>query len=265
MLPIVALLVFVGCDIVLGLDRVEPKIPILTATAGNNNVELSWVPDPNSNKFHVKRGEVSGVHEFLAEVTYGKTSYKDVTAMNGITYFYVLTAFGGDGETAPSNERTATPAATILTAFVTSAVLGSLVTGASGLFGVRIETGGSPITVKTLGRAFAPGNNQIHLVKLVDSATNADVPGGFVAVSMAGGSVGDFIYAQLTAPPVLNANATYFLVSQETAGADQFYNHDTTVETTDVASVTSSVRSSGSTYTADSAGPKAYGPLSFQY
>lgn len=270
MLPVVALLVFVGCDWVFGLDRQEPIVPVLTATPGNAKVELSWGADPGrAHKFHVKRGEISGVHEFVGEVMGSGNTYPDNNVTNGTTYFYVVTAFGEEGETDPSNEEMATPSDVILTAFVTpETTLGSLVPSAAGLFGMAIQVGPNPLTIKTLGRAFAPGNSQIHIIKIVevvDATTKTDVPNAFVAVSMAGGSVGQFNYAPLANSITLDADASYYIVSQEAAGGDQFYNHDTTIETTDVAVVTSSVRGTGTSYLEDAPGAKAYGPVNFQY
>jgi hypothetical protein len=67
-------------------------------------------------------------------------------------------------------------------------------------------------------------------------------------VSISNAAPGTFAYASLPNPVTLNASASYFIVSQETLGGDQRYDHDSTLQTSTVASVTSAVYSSGSTY-----------------
>jgi len=95
-------------------------------------------------------------------------------------------------------------------------------------------------------------------------AQGVDVPNAFVSVSMAGGVVGERRYAPLNPPVVLNAGATYFIVSQEIAGGDDFYNHNTMIQTTDVATVPSAARG-GPPYVEDSPAGRCYGLVDFQY
>ncbi len=266
MLPVVALLVFVGCGFTAG-SLPDASVPVLTATSLDCRVELRWPPDIEADKFQIKRGFTTGDYAVIKEVVTGGF-YADTTVMNGVTYFYVVTAWRGQIETAPSNEEIVTAVCatpTALITFVTGKSLGSLVSSASGSFGMVVQTGSAPVNVNALGRAFAPGNVQTHTVQIIDAASGAGVPGAFVSVSMAGGTDGVFRYAPLASAVTLNANSRYYLVSQETAGGDQFYNHDTTVTTTGVASVPASVRGDGVTFVEDSAGAVAYGPVDFQY
>jgi hypothetical protein len=81
-------------------------------------------------------------------------------------------------------------------------------------------------------------------VKLVVASTGADVVGGSVLVS--GGSAGQFTYASLATPVTLAANTAYYLVSAETSGGDPWYNDDTSVTATSVASANWPVYGSGS-------------------
>ena len=76
---------------------------------------------------------------------------------------------------------------------------------------------------------------------------------------------GEFRYANLGTPVTLNPNVSYYIVSRETSGGDRFYNRDTSVTTTGVATVTSSVFGDGTSYTPDGPAGHAYGPLDFQY
>jgi hypothetical protein len=71
------------------------------------------------------------------------------------------------------------------------------------------------------------GNSGTHPVKLVSASTGADIPGTSVTVSMAGGTPGQFSYTNLTSPVALTPNASYYLVSQETTGGDQWYDYGT--------------------------------------
>ena len=60
-------------------------------------------------------------------------------------------------------------------------------------------------------------------MKLVAS-DGTDVAGGAVTVSLPSGTPGTFTYVALASPVVLTANTTYYLISQEVNGGDQFYN-----------------------------------------
>lgn len=274
MLPIVALLAFVGCDWVLGLELREPKPPVLSAVAGNARVTLSWPEGQWTGRHHVKRGETSGVHEFLDEVPAGMYTYADTTVTNGTTYFYVVTAAGSDGESAPSNEVMVTPAAVLLTAFIDPVSSTGLTATATGWFGVAIELG-TPLTIKTLGRSFLPGNSQIHVMKVVkvvevnNVKSFTDVPGALVALPMPGPLELGYRFAPLSTAITINdpptPGAVYYIVSQEANGGDPFYNHTAMVTTTGVATVTGSVNGDGTSYVVDSTGSVAYGVANFQY
>lgn len=265
LLPIVALLAFVGCDVVFGLDRVDDPIPgpsNLTASGGDGKVILSWDEYADATAYTIHRGETSGHYTSHNTPTGPLTSYTDPTAVNGTTYFYVVTAEVGGDTTEYSNEAMATPVMTALVSFVISATLMTL-QNFSGWFGMQITVGPNPITVKTLGRMFAPNNSQLHIIKIVDSM-GVDVPNAFATVNTMGGTDGQFIYAAMPAPIVLLANTTYFIVSQETVDMDLFYHHTLTLQTTDAAVVDGSIRYLPP-YTLDMGADHSYGPLSFQY
>jgi hypothetical protein len=116
--------------------------------------------------------------------------------------------------------------------FVTSKVLGSVRNDFSGWVGMKITVGATPLTVSQLGRIFVSGNSGTHIVKLVRASTQTDVPNGSVSITMSGGSAGQFKYGTLASAVTLSANTAYYLVSQETAGGDQWGNFNTTVTTT---------------------------------
>ncbi len=83
----------------------------------------------------------------------------------------------------------------------------------------------------------APGNTQSHAVKLVLASNGTDVIGGSATVNTSGGTAGNFAYANLAYPITLAANTSYYVLSQETDGQDKWYDYDTTVTTTSVATV----------------------------
>ena len=100
---------------------------------------------------------------------------------------------------------------------------------------MKFTVGANPLTVSSLGRTFASGNSRAHIVKLVTVSDGADVNNGSVSISMAGGTSGEFKYGSLANPVTLSANTSYYLVSQEDYNGDQWYDCDSHVTTTSVA------------------------------
>ena len=83
---------------------------------------------------------------------------------------------------------------------------------------------------------------------------------------MIGGTAGQFKYANLSSPVVLAAGATYYVASQETASGDFWYNYDTTLTTTSVATELSTVYSSGGgVWIPDGTAGQTFGPVDFKY
>jgi hypothetical protein len=128
----------------------------LTATRGNAVVDLSWsspASDGGSGIFgyNVYRGTASGGETLLQPGVAG-TSFHDSGLTNGRTYYYEVTAVNGVGESAPSNETSATPA-TVPTA------PRSLLAQKAATKGVRLNwsaptsNGGSPLTAYRIYRS----------------------------------------------------------------------------------------------------------------
>jgi hypothetical protein len=150
--------------------------------------------------------------------------------------------------------------------YVTGKVLGGVRNDYSGFVGMRIGVGSSPITVTALGRIYVAGNSGTHTVKLVNAATGADVPGGTVSVGMSGGTAGQFKYGSLSSPVVLAAGATYYVVSQETAGGDLWHDYNSTVTTTSAATEQSAVYGpGGGVWTAFGSAGQTFVPVDFKY
>jgi hypothetical protein len=265
LLPIVALVAFVGCDKLFGIDRVPDPLEApanLEAVPGNKMVSLTWSPVDKATGYVVKRGTVSGDYDSPFPVV-STTAFTDSTVTNGTTYYYVVQAVDGSQEGGTSEEVSATPSAAALISFITQ-VTTDILANVSGWFGMAVTVGVNPVTVVTLGRIVAPGNSQIHTLKIVDAASGSDVPGAFVSVSLAGKTPGTFEFGVLNPPVTLQAGASYYILSQEIQGTDQFYNHTGSVMTTDVAVLTSAARG-GPPYVTDSSVNKPYGFVNFQY
>jgi fibronectin type 3 domain-containing protein len=90
-------------------QQAPPAPTNLMATGGNAQVALTWSASTGATSYTVKRSTTSGAETMLASAT--TTAYTDSTAKNGTKYFYVVSATNATGESANSNEVSATPAA----------------------------------------------------------------------------------------------------------------------------------------------------------
>lgn len=75
----------------------------LTATASNNAVSLTWSAVGGATSYKVKRGTASGGPFTTLASGITTTNFSDATAAYGTTYFYVVTAVNGVGESGNSN------------------------------------------------------------------------------------------------------------------------------------------------------------------
>jgi cellulose 1,4-beta-cellobiosidase len=83
----------------------------LTATAGDSQVSLSWQSSVGATSYSIKRGTASGGPYNTVASGIGSPVFTDTSVINGVTYYYVATAIGTGGESANSNEASATPIA----------------------------------------------------------------------------------------------------------------------------------------------------------
>ena len=82
----------------------------LTATSGNAQIALAWTASSGATSYNVKRATVSGgPYTTVASPT--TAGYTNTGLTNGTTYYYVVTAVNGAGESGNSNQASATPAA----------------------------------------------------------------------------------------------------------------------------------------------------------
>lgn len=284
----------------------KPKRPgFLTLTPGpGSGIVLSWMDFASDETgFEIERRVANGNWAVLATTAPDATSFTDSEALPGVSYDYRIRSLAPAG---PSSWLSVAPilrtsAAAITGAirshdgvafsradappqqvyvptgfeyyppasnFVTSQILSAspLRNNFNGWLGMKFTTGPSPVAVRELARWALSGNTGSHAVKIVDAATKLDVPGASAVVETAGAPVG-FAYAPLAAPVTLPANQSFYLVSQEASGGDQWYEGNNTLTyATSVATVDQSVYSSdGATYTLAFAANNSYIPVSFRH
>ena len=88
-----------------------PAVPnAVAATAGNQQVNLTWTASSGATSYHVKRSTVSG-GPYTQVGAPTSASYANTGLTNGTTYFYVVSALNATGESANSSQASATPAA----------------------------------------------------------------------------------------------------------------------------------------------------------
>jgi hypothetical protein len=78
------------------LNCAAPGAPVVTATAGEGKVDLSWNAVPNATKYKIYRNEMSCGEGYtpIDAVPAPMTTYSDLTVANGVTYYYRVQAVG---------------------------------------------------------------------------------------------------------------------------------------------------------------------------
>jgi hypothetical protein len=125
-----------------------PPIPTgLTATPGNNQVALNWNASSGATSYNMKRSTSSGGPHGTIASGVSATSYTDTTAVNGTTYYYVVSAVNSAGESANSAEASATPQAPVSATMHVSVLNSTTVTVSKGSKRGRVEV----VIVNNLG------------------------------------------------------------------------------------------------------------------
>jgi fibronectin type 3 domain-containing protein len=81
----------------------------LTATPGNGNVTLTWTASTGASNYTVQRSTTNGSGYTTITTGVTATTYKDTTAVNGTTYFYVVIAANANGSSGNSAQTSTTP------------------------------------------------------------------------------------------------------------------------------------------------------------
>ncbi len=155
----------IGADVVAAsTSSSPPSAPTnVTATAGNAQVALSWSASSGASSYNVKRSTTSG-GPYTTVGSPTNPGYTNTGLTNGTTYYYVVTAVNGSGESGNSSQVSATPqvaapsAPTNVTATVGNAQVAlswSASSGATSYNVKRSTTSGGPYT--TVGSPTTPG------------------------------------------------------------------------------------------------------------
>ena len=88
---------------------IAPPAPTLsTSEVGNSYVDLSWNSITAATSYNVKRATTAGGPYTTIADSVTSATYSDISATNGTTYYYVVTAVNSGGESINSNEISAT-------------------------------------------------------------------------------------------------------------------------------------------------------------
>jgi hypothetical protein len=286
LLGVIALLGFVGCAGIIGLEPWEPDgtpdqptpMPAPTnfhATPGDGVVILQWDPIETAIVYEIDRGEgPSGnpppSYDFVISVTPaelaivdGFLTYEDHEVTNGVTYHYVIKATLAENITEFSDDIEATPKSPF-GPFVTQYISGTTRAGEDGWFGFSFIANDG-ITVQKLGRFYGPADTGTHEIDIIEASSSVVL--GTATVSQAGEFLDGFMYDNVKPVPVdLKANNEYYVLSHEALGGDEFLTQDTTVVTRPEGTVTNAIDSASLSVFTPAGGPDhTYGPVNFQY
>ena len=205
----------------------------------------------------------------------GAGSFSDIAGAVSSSYTTPVTTLADDGTqfrcvvtnsqgSANSSPATMTVLATGATFLITEK-LGQTRNDFSGWVGIAVTPVSTPMVVSAVGRFVAPGNTGTHTVKIVDGATGIDIAGASVSINLADGAQGTFVYRSLPTPVTLAPGTTYFILSQETAGGDLWYDFEgTTAVNTPDADLSGSIYGPPYAYALGSFG-HLYVPIDFIY
>ena len=175
------------------LPATLPDAPVnLVATAGNAQVGLTWSASSNATSYNVKRSTSNGGPYTTLSSGITTTAAIDATAVNGTTYYYVVSAMNSVGESSDSNEATATP------------VQPPPVAPTS-----LVASGGNAIVNLTWAQSTSAGITQN---KVYRSTTGSAGPYSLIATISAGTSYPD--------TTVVNGNTYFYTVTAVNAGGE---------------------------------------------
>ena len=155
-----------------------PSSPTGLATVpGNNQVSLSWTASSGASSYNVYRG-ASGALSAKTEIKSGVTgtSYIDATASNGTTYYYQVTAVDSAGQSAGSNEASATPSAPTPSSG-TAIVPSSTTYGTSSVMQVvkLFDSTGKPLATPTINTLIYNGGGDFDGIALTPNGADGAI------------------------------------------------------------------------------------------
>jgi hypothetical protein len=149
-------------------------------------------------------------------------------------------------------------------AVTSTTVSGSARNNFSGRLGFQFTVGGDDIDVSSLGRWVTAGNTGTHTVDILSSDGSTVV--ATASVDTNGASSGQYEYQSIT-PVTLTASTTYFIVSTESNGGDQWQDFPNTVTPDSAITIPDAAYGSGAgaVGVAFNGSDKAYIPVNFLF
>jgi titin len=158
----------------------QPTAPILSATAADSAVSLSWTTPSDGGSsitgYYIYRGTSSGAESLLTTVGPNTNAYSDTGLSNGASYYYEVAAVNSLGTGPLSTEVQATPSASAPAAPTLSGTAGNATVGLSW---TTPGDGGSPITGYAIYRGTSSGGESLlTTVGVTNSYTDTSVTNG---------------------------------------------------------------------------------------
>jgi endo-1,4-beta-D-glucanase Y len=188
-----------------GPPPIPPAPTGLAATAGNQQVALTWNASTGATSYTVLRATVSGGPYTSVQTGVTTTSFTNTNLTNGTTYFYVVRAVNASGTSGNSNQASATPTAgappapTNLVATPGNqqvALTWSASTGATSYTVLRATVSGGPYTSVQTGvtatnftnTSLTNGTTYFYVVRAVNASGTSGNSNQASATPTAGGS-----------------------------------------------------------------------------
>ncbi len=229
-----------SADMTIEVTSMLPPAPSnLLAAPGSNHIGLTWTVSAAATSYYVKRSPTNG-GTFTVISNPSSASYDDLTAANGSTYYYVVSAINASGESANSNQVSAIPAVqpsttTLVSSPVDTSSYGTALTltatvtaGATGT--VTFRDGSAVLATATLSsgtgtfgtNALAVGNHSITATYSGDSTFNGSVsaPVAYVvtakSMTITGVMANNRAYDKSTAATLTGGSISGGMVASET-------------------------------------------------
>lgn len=246
-----------------GLDVGSVSLNMAGCTAGQFKYgSLSSLSLPAGTAYYLVSQESSGGDQWY---DYGTLTTTSAAAVNGSVYsngasWAVIATPNTSYVPLSLLYAPGAPDTTLLSGFSPTSNLRNDFTG---WVGTKFTIGAANVTITSLGRVFATGNTGTHTVKIVLASDGSNVPNASVSLSMTGGTAGQFWYATLANPVTLQANTSYYLVSQEQSGGDSWYDYGI-VSPTSLAAINNAVYFDGTKWVLVGGANYSYVPLNCQ-
>ena len=142
----------------------------LTATGGDGQVSLSWGTALGATSYNAKRSATSGgpYASLAAGLGVSNTAFTDLTAVNGMTYYYVVSTVNLAGEGAVSGEASATASSPVSRLSIQSVSNGLMLSWQSGTLQSATNLAGpwDPVTGAAPTSCIVAPDSLLHFFRL---------------------------------------------------------------------------------------------------